>query len=166
MTYEVLRPRGWTTRRLFPCLWLIALYVAHVAHAAGPYGTDNGWAIDSNGNALLTSSLAGKLSQGEAGWIRVEMRLIPGHTNWDSAMLGYYDTAVNNACNAGLQVLLLIDGGSWPGSQTNWEANASETNPGLNGDNLYVEEFATNAVVPIVQHFRNRVKIYELWNEP
>ncbi len=166
MTHAVLRPLKQVTLQLYLCVWMIAVGWAQVAHAAGPYGTDNGWAIDDSGNPLLTSSLASKLCQGETGWIRIEMRLIPGHTNWDAAMLGYYDTAVNNACNAGLQVLLLIDGGSWPGSQTNWEANASETNPGLNGDNIYVEQFATNAVVPIVQHFHNRVKVYELWNEP
>jgi hypothetical protein len=152
------------TPRWLALVLLIGLCPA--SQAAGPYGADNGWAIDNSGNALLTAAVATKMSQGETGWIRIEMRLIPGHTNWDSAMLGYYDTAVNNARNAGLQVLLLIDGGSWPGNQTNWEANSSEKNPGLNGDNLYVEGYATNAVVPIVQHFRNRVKHYELWNEP
>src|SRR5579884_2038384 len=152
--------------RVFALLCLLAAIYNFNAQAAGPYGTDNGWAIDNGGNALLTSSVASKLSQGETGWIRIEMRLIPGHTNWDSAMLGYYDNAVNNARNAGLQVLLLIDGGSWPGSQSNWEQNAYETNSAMNGDNLYVEGFATNAVVPIVQHFHNRVKVYELWNEP
>ena len=110
--------------------------------------------------------MAARLSQAEAGWVRVEMRLFGSHTTWDSTILGYYDTAVNNARNAGLQVLLLIDGGSWPGSQTDWCQNNSENNPGVNGDNAYVEGYATNAVVPIVQHFRDRVKCYELWNEP
>jgi hypothetical protein len=148
------------------CIALLALSWTFALQAAGPYGTDNGWAIDNSGNPNLTSALASELSAAETGWIRIEMRLIPGHTNWDSAMLGYYDTAVNNARNAGLQVLLLIDGGSWPGAQTNWEQNAYENNSATNGDNIYVEGYATNAVVPIVQHFRNRVKYYELWNEP
>lgn len=150
--------------RQFFCL--MAALFAFTVRAAGPYGTDNGWAIDNNGNPYLTSAMASQLSQAETGWIRIEMRLIPGHTNWDSAMLGYYDTVVNNARNAGLQVLLLIDGGSWPGNQTDWEQNAYEVINSLNGDNPYVEGFATNAVVPIVQHFRNRVKFFELWNEP
>ena len=153
--------------RTLPWLALAFLIsLSPASQAAGPFGADNGWAIDNSGNALLTTAVASRMSQGETGWIRIEMRLIPGHTNWDSAMLGYYDTAVNNAHAAGLQVLLLIDGGSWPGNQTNWEASSSEKNPGSNGDNLYVEGYATNAVVPIVQHFRNRVKYYELWNEP
>ncbi|HSU52628.1 MAG TPA: fibronectin type III domain-containing protein, partial [Candidatus Dormibacteraeota bacterium] len=136
------------------------------AVAGGPYGSDNGWAIDNTGYALLTTSVGTQMVQGETGWIRIEMRLIPGRTNWDAAMLGYYDTAVNNARNSGLQVLLLIDGGSWPGSQSDWEANNNENNPAFNGDNVYVEGFATNAALPIVQHFRDRVKVYELWNEP
>jgi hypothetical protein len=145
---------------------LIFLGFTLSACGGGPYGADNGWAIDNSGNPLLTSMIANQMRQGETGWIRIEMRLIPGHSTWDAAMLGYYDTAVNNARNAGLQVLLLIDGGSWPGNQAAWEANNSENNPGANGDNIYVEGFATNAVVPIVQHFRDRVKCYELWNEP
>ena len=142
------------------------LLLAGAVRAAGPHGTDNGWAIDNSGNPLLTASVAAKLVQGEVGWVRVEMRLIPGHNTWDAGMLGYYDTAINNARNAGLQVLLLIDYTSWPGSQSDWCANNAENNPGANGDNAFVESFATNAVVPIVQHFRNRVKYYELWNEP
>jgi regulation of enolase protein 1 (concanavalin A-like superfamily) len=153
-------------RRLAVFCWLAAIGFASTARGAGPYGVDNGWAVDDSGNILLTSSVATELSQAEAGWVRVEMRLFGSHTNWDSTILGYYDTAVNNARAAGLQVLLLIDGGSWPGSQTNWCQNNSENNPGVNGDNPYVEGYATNAVVPIVQHFSGRVNYYELWNEP
>jgi hypothetical protein len=152
--------------RVLVAAFALCVLVVGSAWAAGPYGADNGWAIDNSGNPLLTATVASNLVQGEVGWLRIEMRLIPGHTNWDSAMLGYYDTAVNNARNAGVQVLLLIDGGSWPGSQSDWCANNAENNPGTNGDNAYVEGYATNAVVPIVSHFRDRVKYYELWNEP
>ena len=138
-----------------------------IAGAAGPYGTDVGWTVDhTSGQIDFTSALANRLTQGEVGWVRVEMALVSGHTNWDATMLGYYDTVVNNARSAGLQVLMLIDGGSWPGNQTNWCANNSENNPGTNGDNPYVEGYATNAVLPLVQHFQGRVKIFELWNEP
>jgi regulation of enolase protein 1 (concanavalin A-like superfamily) len=153
-------------RRIQPWCWLLALGIAWTARGAGPYGTDNGWAVQNDGSILLTASVAAKLSQAEVGWVRVEMRLFGSHTTWDSTILGYYDTAVNNARSAGLQVLMLIDGGSWPGSQTDWTQNNSENNPGANGDNPYVEGYATNAVVPIVQHFHDRVKCYELWNEP
>ncbi|HEV2209247.1 MAG TPA: hypothetical protein VG167_10765 [Verrucomicrobiae bacterium] len=135
--------------------------------AGGPYGADNGWAVDhDSGAVLLSATVAQQMSAGETGWIRIEMFLVSGHTTWDATALGYYDTAVNNARAAGLQVLLLIDGGSWPGGQMAWTNNNGENIPGGNGDNPYVAEFATNAVWPIVQHFHDRVKVYELWNEP
>ena len=149
--------------------WLFFLLLGAGAgvHAAGPHGVDVGWAVDhTSGQIYLTSALASQLAQGETGWLRVEMALVKGHSTWDATMFGYYDTVVNNAQSAGLQVLMLIDSGSWPGSQTDWCANHSENTPGSNGDNAYVAGYATNAVLPIVQHFRDRVKCYELWNEP
>src|ERR1043166_902266 len=133
-----------------PVLLLFGL--ALKAQAGGPYGTDNGWAVDHNSGAVnLTSTLASQMGKGETGWIRIEMYLVNGHTTWDSTVLGYYDTAVNNARNAGLQVLMLIDGGSWPGGQTAWTNNNAENIAGGYGDNPYVGAFATNAVWPIVQ---------------
>ena len=136
-------------------------------HAAGPHGVDVGWTVDhSTGHIYFSSASASQLVQGGTGWVRVEMALVKGHTNWDATMFGYYDTVVSNAQSAGLQVLMLIDSGSWPGGQTDWCANNSENNHGANGDNTYMEGYATNAVLPIVQHFHDRVKIYELWNEP
>src|ERR1035441_825815 len=149
--------------------WLFFLLLGAGAgvHAAGRHGVDVGWAVDhTSGQIYLTSALASQLAQGETGWLRVEMALVKGHSTWDATMFGYYDTVVNNAQSAGLQVLMLIDSGSWPGSQTDWCANHSENTPGSNGDNAYVAGYATNAVLPIVQHFRDRVKCYELWNEP
>jgi hypothetical protein len=145
----------------------VLFYSTLSTRAGGPYGADNGWAVDHDSGALLLSAtVAQQMSAGETGWIRIEMFLVSGHTNWDSTVLGYYDKAVNNARAAGLQVLLLIDGGSWPGGQTAWTNNNGENIPGGNGDNPYVGGFATNAVWPIVQHFHDRVKVYEVWNEP
>lgn len=142
---------------LFPC--------ADSVLAGGPQGYDNGWVIDNSGNPLLTSSVAAKIVQGESGYIRMEFRLVNGNNTWNNTMLGYYDTVVNNARNAGLQIIALIDGSSWPGNQASWNANSWECSGG-NGDNSYINGFAQNAVVPIVQHFYNRIQIYELWNEP
>jgi len=154
-------------RKLQAFLLLLLGGFASPVRAAGPYGTDVGWTVDhSSGQIYFTSALAGQLAQGETGWVRVEMALVKGHTNWDATMFNYYDTVVSNAQSAGLQVLMLIDGGSWPGTQADWTQNNWENNPGANGDNLYIEGFATNAVVPIVQHFSHRVKCYDLWNEP
>ena len=149
------------------CFLLVLLSVGTTVRAGGPDGVDVGWTVDhTSGQIYLTSALAAQLVQGETGWIRVEMALVKGHSTWDTTMFNYYDTVVSNAQSAGLQVLMLIDSGSWPGGQTDWCANNYENNHGTNGDNAYMEGFATNAVLPIVQHFHNRVKIYELWNEP
>jgi hypothetical protein len=152
-------------RRLLGLTTLILL--ALQARAAGPWGADNGWTVDhSSGSILLTSTVANQMAKGQTGWIRIEMYLVNGHSTWDSTVLGYYDSAVNNARNAGIQVLMLIDGGSWPGGQSAWCSNNWELNTNFNGDNPYVGAFATNAVVPIVQHFHDRVKFFEIWNEP
>jgi len=152
-------------QRTLICWLLFGLTL--LTRAAGPQGTDVGWTVDHNTGAIdFTSSEANRLSQGEVGWVRVEASLVKGHTNWDATMLGYYDTVVNNAHNAGLQVLMLVDASSWPGSQSDWCSNNFENNPGFNGDNPYMEHYATNAVVPLVQHFHDRVKLFELWNEP
>ncbi len=144
---------------LFPFLLTVPLL------ASGPYGADNGWAISNSGSPLLTPEIAQSMVNAGTGWIRIEMRLIPGHTTWDPQILGYYDTAVNNARGAGLQVLLLVDGGSWPGNQSAWESNSAEASGG-NGQNDYVTQFAQQAVRTIVAHFQDRVKYYEIWNEP
>ena len=146
----------------FVCVPLLA---ALSAWASGPYGADNGWAISNSGTVYLTEDAAKQMVAAGTGWIRVEMRLIPGHTSWDEQMLGYYDEAVNNARNAGLQVLLLVDYTSWPGNQSAWEENNAEV-AGGNGRNDYVVGFAWQALRTIVDHFRDRVYYYEIWNEP
>ena len=159
------RPRVGLVRAFALCLCLCVWQGCPSARAAGPQGLNDGWMIDNNGNPLFTASRASAFSSAKAGWIRCGMRLIPGHTTWDSTMLGYYDTVVNNARNAGLSVLILVNNESWPGSQSSWEQNAYETTGG-NGDNSYINNFAQNAVVPIVQHFKDRCQNYEIWNEP
>lgn len=140
-------------------------FASRMASASGTMGVDNGWVIDNSGNPLLTSAVAGRLRQAQVGWVRMEFRLVNGNTTWNSAMLGYYDTVVNTARANGLQVLGLIDYTSWPGSQSDWTANNFE-NTGGSGDNSFVDNFAQNAAVPIIAHFHDRVKIWEIWNEP
>jgi hypothetical protein len=149
------------------CASLITLAAgfAPSAQAGGPHGVDGGWVINNSGGINLTPALASQYVAAKTGWIRVNMRLIPGHTTWDSTILGYYDTAINNARNAGLQVLILMGGEAWTGGQSSWNANNYECNAG-NGDNAYIDNFVTGAVVPIIAHFHDRVKVYEIWNEP
>lgn len=134
--------------------------------AGGPHAINTGWAIDNNGNPLLTSSVLGQMvSPEKTGWLRLGMRLIPGHTNWDSTILGYYDTVVNDAISKGLSVFILVNNESWNGSQSSWDANSYECAAG-NGDNGYIDGFVTGAFAPILTHFHDRVKVYEIWNEP
>jgi hypothetical protein len=148
--------------------WFVALVIGLFGtplFATGPHGTDDGWVINDDGSIILTASRAQSIAAGKTGWLRIEFRLIPGHSTWDATMLSLYDIAVNNARNAGLQVLGLVDYASWPGSQADWCANNKENTAG-NGDNTFVQNFANNAVVPLVQRFRDRIKVFEIWNEP
>ncbi|HZT42987.1 MAG TPA: VCBS repeat-containing protein [Chthonomonadaceae bacterium] len=152
--------------------WLVGLVLllgwglaSPAAWASGTMGVDTGWVIDNSGNPLFTPAVAGQLRQAQVGWVRMEFRLVNGNTTWNAAMLGYYDTVVNTARANGLQVLGLIDYTSWPGSQSDWTANNYE-NTGANGDNSFIDNFAANAAVPIIAHFHDRVKIWEIWNEP
>jgi hypothetical protein len=157
-------PRAWP----FGCALLFSLIClnAFPAKAAGPIGVDGGWVIDNSGNILLTPSLCSSYTANGVGWLRVNMRLVNGNTAWNSTMLGYYDTAINNAKAAGIQCVILMGGEAWNGGQSSWNANNHENNSGANGDNSYIDGFVSGAVNPIVAHFHDRVKVYEIWNEP
>src|SRR5579885_1510184 len=149
----------------FVPLALFTLGMLFSTKGAGPIGVDGGWVVSNNGGINLTPSVAAAYTANGVGWLRIEFRLVNGYTNWNSTMLGYYDQAINNAVAAGLQVDGLIDYTSWPGGQSAWNANNHE-NTGGNGDNAYVDGFAANAVNPIVAHFHDRIKLWEIWNEP
>lgn len=142
-----------------------AEWFAPVARAGGPMGIDGGIVVSGSGNVNLTTALASNYVAGKTGWIRINMILTSGHTTWHSTELGYYDTAINNARAAGLQVLILMNNQGWTGGQSSWNANNYETTGG-NGDNAYVDGWINGVVAPIVQHFHDRVKVYEIWNEP
>ena len=143
---------------------ICGLCLAPHSWASGPNGTDDGWAIDNNGRPLLTPQGAAQIAQGGTGWVRIGMRRIPGQTGWQEEDLQHYDAPVNNAMAAGLQVFILIGEGAIPGGQTAWNENNYEH--GGSGQNQFIDDFVNNAVIPIVQHFHDRVKIYEIWNEP
>ncbi len=154
-------------RLVFALVFLLLTgWAAGTAKAGGPMCVDAGWVISNSGANNLTQTQASNYVAGKTGWLRVEFRLVNGNTAWNSAMLGYYDTAINIARTNGLQILALIDNTSWNGGQSAWCANSHEINPGSNGDNSYVDGFAAGAVQPIIQHFHDRIKVYEIWNEP
>ncbi len=166
MLRNVMRKYSSTSARLLGCAMIMATAAFALSmKAGGPNGTQDGWAINNNGTPILTSARAAQLTAAKTGWIRLGFRLVPGQTNWNSTMLGYYDTVVNNARAAGLQVFGLINSEGWNGNQATWNANNHENTSG-NGDNPYVDSFASNAVGVIVQHFHDRIKVFEIWNEP
>jgi hypothetical protein len=139
---------------------------APLARSAGPIGVDAGWVINNSGNILLTPAQCAAYTANGVGWLRINMRLVNGNTSWNSTMLGYYDTAINNASAAGIQCVILMGGEAWTGGQSSWNANNHENNSGATGDNAYIDNFVSGAVGPIVAHFHDRVKVYEIWNEP
>ena len=153
------------TRLLGCALLTTLLWLAPSVRAAGPLAADTGWTIDNSGNLLLTATKCSQLVANGVGWQRIGMRLIPGHTNMDSTMLAYYDNVINTARAAGIQVLILVNNESYTGSQSAWNANNHE-NTGGNGDNPYIDGWITYSVVPVLQHFHDRVKVFEIWNEP
>src|SRR5579872_4663903 len=106
-----------SSRWLFRLALIIALTarLSPPANAGGPMGVDVGWVISNTGSPYLTPAQAASYVQAKTGYIRMEFRLVNGNTNWNSTMLGYYDTVVNNARTAGLQIIGLIDYTSWPG---------------------------------------------------
>jgi len=142
---------------------------AGLAFAAGPYGVDDGWAVDHpTGRVLLTPDKVRQYADAGAGWIRIEFSLLDrtlGHDAWDPEILSLYDQAIDNARAGGLKIVGLIDGGSWRGTQTDWLQNSVEEEGG-NGDNLYFQNYVAGAVVPLVLHFQGRIDTWELWNEP
>jgi hypothetical protein len=162
---SLIRCRSLRAKASVAALLAAALVLTPRSHAGGPQGTDIGWVINNDGTPILTASKAASLVQGKTGYLRIGFRLVNGNTTWNSTMLGYYDTVVNNARAAGLQIVGLIGNESWPGDQAAWTANNYEC-AGGNGDNAYIDGFAASAVVPIVQHFHDRIQIFELWNEP
>ncbi|EEF60689.1 hypothetical protein [Pedosphaera parvula] len=146
-------------------LSLMLFCLANDTHAGGTMGIDSGRVIDNSGNPLLTPAKAASLVREKVGYLRIEFRLIGTNTAWNDTMLGYYDTVVNNARAAGLQIIGLIDNTSWLGTQSEWNTNNYECQNG-NGLNNYINNYAGQAVVPIVKHFHDRVQLFELWNRP
>lgn len=147
-------------------LWLGATPV----RAAGPMGADNGWVVSNSNACLLTAALCAKMAAAGTGWIRIDFRSTPsldqpGNTLWGPTLVGLYNQAVNNARAAGLTVIGLIGPGVYPGSQTQWEANNSENTSG-DGSNAFIQNWVQQAAAPILNIFHDRVKYWEIWNEP
>jgi hypothetical protein len=127
---------------------------------------DEGWAVDGSGNVILTPAQVAATDNTGARYVRVNFR-IGSAADWsDSARLAAYDTVINNYQLAGIQVLGLITQEATHSTQTDWVANNHEVSGG-NGDNSFISNtYVQGAVKPLLAHFADRVKLWELWNEP
>jgi hypothetical protein len=108
--------------------------------------------------------------------VRLNFRLGACFTSWTATgcstadaptALADYDTVVNTAISTyHLQVTGLLSNESWTDqNQNDWTANNAEVSGG-NGDNHYVQTFATSVAGVLAQHFAGRISSWEVWNEP
>lgn len=139
----------------------------------GDQGLQGGWAIDDAGSTVFPDALSmqfGAMQAAGAGWVRINFRLGACYADWDTpgcngrSATEMYDEVVDTARTYNLRVLGLLSNETWHGDQGAWNANNAETGRGY-GDNDYIIEFATNAQ-RLVTHFRDRVEMWEVWNEP
>jgi hypothetical protein len=110
---------------------------------------------------VLTTTQAG------ARYVRLNFRLGAAADWTDAHLLAGYDTVVQDYLNAGLQVLGLVTAEATHSTQADWTANNRENTPGANGDNAFISNtYVAGALQPLIAHFHDRIKIWELWNEP
>jgi len=172
-------------RRVVPIGLVAVLCFSSGAGAAaawpgqGRHGLQGGWAVDDIGHINFVHSLSlqyGFIQQAGAGWVRINFRLGACFSDWTSptyvcpdadapTALGVYDQVVEKARASNLKVLGLISNESWPGTQAEWILGNMEVQGG-DGDNAYIRTFARNAAGVLADHFRDRVTVWEVWNEP
>ena len=140
----------------------------------GHQGLQAGWAIDDRGNVNFTSSMSQQnryMHEAEASWVRLNFRLGACFQDWVNpgcngrTAADTYDEVVDTARANGFEVLGLVGHEAWPGQQTDWLAGNAE-HAGGNGDNPYLQQFGDEAVAVLASHFKDRVRYWEIWNEP
>ena len=141
----------------------LILFFASPLLAGGPHGTQAGWPIDDSGNILITDAVADRMAQSGAGWIRLHFRLGP-YSSDTAQFYSTYDTIVNRLRSRGLQIVGLMSNESWPGAQSDWQANNWE-NTGGDGYNSYIDGFGY-AFARMASHWQSSVTYWEIWNEP
>jgi hypothetical protein len=161
-------------------IWLLAALIAVSIPAASAradeehQGLQAGWAVDDMGNVNFTSSYTlqyRSMHEAETSWVRLNFRLGACFQNWISpgcngrTALETYDEVVDIARDHGFQVLGLIGHEAWPGDQQAWTANNAEHARG-DGDNQYLRHFADDAAGVLATHFEDRIRDWEIWNEP
>ena len=153
-----------TNLRYLPALLLL---LPRGAPAAGPFGADAGFVLDSNGNSLLTDELLTGLVNAGTGWLRLDFHPVgsPSLPLWGETMLGYYAVAVAQIRSRGIRIMGLFGPGFIRGSsQSVWNANSFEET-GRDGSTEFVTHWAANASL-VAARFAADVTLWELFNEP
>jgi hypothetical protein len=143
---------------------LLAVIVAANPVRAMEKGIQDGWAVDDSDHVLLTPTVAHRMRESGARWVRLNFRLTAKHPTWDSRLLDAYAEAVGNLQREHLAVLGLITNEAWPGAQADWIANNREVAHG-NGDNPYLRALTGTAFAALLRRFPS-VRCWEIWNEP
>lgn len=126
-------------------------------------GIQDGWVVNDDLSVRLSPEIATTMRESGATWVRVHFRLSATQSTFNDEYLARFEQAVNNAEDAGLQVLGLFTYESWPGGQAAWTANSAEIHGG-NGDNTYIQDWAKE-FGRIARRFPS-IRYWELWNEP
>jgi hypothetical protein len=127
---------------------------------------DEGWAVDNAGRVLVTPEQIAATRAVGARFVRLNFRLGNAADWTNGTLLAAYNKVVNAYLAAGIQVVGLVTQEATHGSQADWTANNHENTNG-NGDNAFIADaYVRGALQPLLSHFHDRVKIWELWNEP
>lgn len=119
----------------------------------------NAGAVVWNNSIQLTQQKANAIAATGTNALRVNFRL-DGHTTWDSSILAQYDQIINNATNAGLEVLGLWSNETVAAGQNIWNDDPTGT-----GMNSYVSMFSQNALT-LADRYKDTIKTWEVTNEP
>lgn len=112
-----------------------------------------------NGAIILDDAYAAAIAGAGAHAVRVNFR-IDTAGQWDAQKLAQYDLIVGVALAHGLEVLGLIGYEATLEDQASWNDD-----PDGDGFNAYVDAFASVSEL-LISHFVDRVKSWEIWNEP
>ena len=113
-----------------------------------------------NGVVQFTPQKAAQFAATGTEAVRINFRLDGGATSWDAGQLAVYDQVIQNATDAGLEVLGLFSNETVAGGQSAWNDDADG-----DGRNSYVDAFADTAL-QLVDRYKDDIKRFEVWNEP
>ena len=131
--------------------------------AANAKGIQIGQPLTDNGSIILTDERADLVKETGARWIRFHFRL--GNNATDTPeFYAAYDLMVDRLLIRGMQIIGLVTYETCRGTQRDWIQNSFERTGG-DGYNEYIDRYV-KTFERIVQHYQNKIRFWELWNEP